>query len=107
VVIHKQKSVVDLVIGDSDELTDQSDDDNDGPEEEGERSGIPKDLKEEDDDESEYREILRRKTVCQNCERDGRTVCILAPRVGRYPRCIRCRDKDWRCSFLPSKNGGE
>jgi hypothetical protein len=101
----KQKSVVNLVLGDSDELTDQSDDDVD-PEDEEERSEVAKDLKEEDD-ENEYREILRRKSTCQNCERDGRPDCVLAPRIGRYPRCVRCRDKDWRCSFLPMKNGGE
>jgi hypothetical protein len=101
----KQKSVVNLVIGDSDELTDQSDDNEDHADEE-ERSEVSKDLKEEDD-ENEYREILKKKSMCQNCERDGRTNCVLAPRIGRYPRCVRCRDKDWRCSFLPVKNGGE
>jgi len=99
----KEKTVVDLVIGDSEELTDQSDDDDDVEDME-DRSQVFKDLKEEDD-ENEYQEILRRKSMCQNCERDGRANCALAPRIGRYPRCIRCRDKDWRCSFLPMKNG--
>ena len=101
----KEKTVVDLVLGDSEELTDQSDDEDDPEDGEG-RSEVSKDLKEEDD-ETEYREILRRKSQCQNCERDGRANCVLAPRIGRYPRCVRCRDKDWRCSFLPLKNGGQ
>jgi hypothetical protein len=111
----KLKAKVVTILGDtSEELTEEEDEDDDdeveeGGDEDGNETDIPlvqvvKVKSEAEDVELAEAEADSGKP-CQNCARDEKS-CELAPRVGRYPRCKRCIDKDWRCSFIPVKNGG-